>query len=207
MAPGMRMAVGSIALALAMGFTCLGQAEKSTSFLTNGSFEEQADGKPTGWQLYTIPERPDLDRFIGVSADKAKEGKCSLKLALKEVPNEKDLKLVLFNTGVSPDVLQAKGKTLTLSGWVFTDAASPAQKIVFRVRTWGPDEKDAAKTAFYGDVISVTAEGKPGEWVKFEGSGVLDPKKNCTSLDMQCGWHKLMANTTQYVDDVQLTAK
>lgn len=201
--------VSVIALVFACATWAAADGEKPRSFIVNGSFEQQMDGVLAGWGIYTVPAREDAAQYLAPSKDKAKDGDWALKLSFQEPPkdpkNPANTCMLLFNGEVDPAIIQGKGKTFVMSGWVYVQAGAAPSPVIFRVRTFGPGPQGPSD--FLGDLFNITATGKPGEWVKFEETAVLDAKKDIKSLNLQCGWTNARQATTQYVDDLRLVVK
>jgi len=205
---GKSQIVASVVIACVVAGVCFaaeepkpGSEDKPKSFLNNGSYETQKKGKAVYWHLHLWPKRKDVEQYIYVSQEQAKEGKWSLKIDAK--PPLKPKTSLCFNGNVSKDVLKTQGKPLAFSGWVYTPKDGGDMTISLRVRQWGKNEK--GKNAFFGDAIALTVKGKPGEWMKFEKVGVIDPKKKVLSLDLHCNAKTSKEKGVRYVDDVRLT--
>lgn len=179
-------------------------AETPRSYILNGSFEVQKNGRPADWSLCTSPARDDVQKYLYLSKDNVKDGEWSLMVNVTPKDSMPGVSF-LFNGGVSSDILKARGKTLVLSGWILVEKGADPEPVMFRVCTNGLDA-DGRPTDL-GCAINDVARGKPGEWTRFELSGVLDAQKPIKGVWMQCGWNTGKTATTQYVDDLRLVVK
>lgn len=180
-----------------------GDVKEPRSFLKNSRFEEQKKGKPLYWNPHFWPREAGIEKYIYLSREQARDGEWSLKLDAR--PPLEPKKSLCFNGTVDKDILETKGKTLVLSGWVYAPENAGSFTISFRVRMWGKDEQ--GKTKHLGDVASIYANTKPGEWVRFEKAGRIPTEKPVLRLDLHCNAKTPDAKAVCYVDNVRLTLK
>jgi len=166
-----------------------------TSLLVNGDFE----GGIQGWSMSFYPKGEGIERCISISDARSKSGRCSLRIDTGPVLGEETA--LVFNGAVSKEAIRLAGKRLTLSGWVYIEPKTAVRPISMRLRTFGKDEK--GRGVFLGDVLSLKVLGKPGEWVRFEVSGVV-PDLDIRSMDLHCSIRPDLARTLQFIDDLRL---
>ncbi|MGQ9524137.1 MAG: glycoside hydrolase domain-containing protein [Armatimonadota bacterium] len=107
----------------------------------------------------------------------------------------------MFNGTVSADAARQHDQALLLSGWVCEVQGTAVRPIQMRLRAFGRDRQGAG--VFLGDVLQVTAIGKPGRWVQFRASGTV-PAGDLTGMDLHCSISPDMVRTVQYLDDLRI---
>jgi hypothetical protein len=205
---GRRLAITAVVLCILPGGvfsagTEGGDEEEPRSFIKNSSFEEQKKGKPLYWNPHFWPREAGIEKYICLSREQVRDGEWALKLDAR--PPLEPKKSLCFNGTVEKDILETKGKPLILSGWVYAPENAGSFTISFRVRMWGKDED--GKTKHLGDVASIYATTKPGEWVRFEKTGMIPAGKPVLSLDLHCNAKTPDAKAICYVDNVRLFLK
>lgn len=181
------------------------------NFIVNGSFESQGDDGAHGWSVFINPAgEHDASKYIHVSRERARDGDWSLKLNAADPPihpNDPDQTCgVLLSGGmIDTDLAAYRGKTFVLSGRLYVEQGTQASPFYLRARLYGPSERK--KRDFLGDLVKVHAEGRPGEWVRFERAGVLDADSTATDISFLGGWQRLDDPSVQYVDDLRLEVK
>lgn len=170
------------------------------SLLVNGDFEEGAGGDVPGWSLGFYPQQlGDIRTVIHRSQARAKSGRWSLRIDTGPVLGEETT--LVFNGSVSDTVARRRGGTLLLSGWVYVEPGTAARPIQMRLRMFGRDRE--GRSTFLGDVLQVTAYGKPGRWVRFQAAG-SGPTSEVTSMDLHCSISPDILRTVQFLDGLRL---
>ena len=192
-------AVCVVALCVAfLAAPCAGQGAKQ--FLKNGDFEQPAPRGVPGWSLSFYPKGEGVERCVGISDARARSGKRALRVDTGPVLG-RELAIV-FNGAVDKAAAALRGERLALSGWLYLEKDSAVRTLRMRLRTFGRDAQ--GKTTFLGDVLALTLLGSPGQWTKFEATGVV-PDADVTSMDLHCSIRPDVVRVVLYLDDLRLT--
>lgn len=177
----------------------LSPLEAEGNFLLNGDFEEGRALTPSNWSLGFYPQRPNIEKCIHRSSERAKSGHWSLRIDTRPVLGEETT--LVFNGAISPEVAKFKRQRLTLVGWVYIEPNTAVRPISVRLRTFGKDEK--GNYTFLDDVLGGKVMGEPGKWIQFRFSGIV-PNRDIAAMDLHCHIQPDLIPTVQFLDDLRL---